>query len=287
MHPYLQLEIGDPDNIRGRVVMHVEPDTNHLLEVNGPALQEALYSELLNGRLVALNLFEPFYVRSRSLPNAWSRDQLVEHCQKEILDLVDVQTLDPEYEKGTDVLLEQAIARYTTIYREKAYRRVLQGLFQDVFHLRKRVVAQEYYGPLFQLAYWMCQLTCARRNTDKVEMSYGENMLNQLRGQLPVLDMTRIVHTLACGDAGEWYEVANYVDTLFLTLKKHYPLPLANGNLLTVNNESSSWIEEPPASIMEEYFLALLREEYERAMDLRPLFESNPISESLEGCSNS
>jgi hypothetical protein len=286
MHPYLQLEIGDPDDVRGRAVIHMEPKTNKLLDINGTALQEAIYTEILGGRLVALNLFEPFYVKIGEAGLSLSHERIPEFCKKECRDLVYACGPEDEELSEPEVWLEQAIARYTTIYREKIYCRVVGNLVQDVFHVCKRAAAQTYYEYLFKLAAWICQATCARRNRDSVELCYAKKRLNELRTHIAVLDVKKIIHAVTKGDAGAWYEIANYVDMFFLTLKKHYPLPLANGNILALNSETMASLEESQTALLEEYFHALLREEYEKAMELKPLLEVSHISESLEGCSN-
>ena len=293
MGPYLELEIGDRNLVRGRAIISVErtdvhpnPTTQRLLEIDGASLKEAIYSEILGGRLISLDLFEPFFVNIAYPTGNLNHEECRKFASQDSRDLVYLPATDLE-QIAPERALEQLIARYTTLYKEATYLRVAQQIANELFHLRKRSVTQFYYDHLLNLACWICIFTRARREEIADVIFPAQEAIQALQPKLLLLDMKKIGHTLQAGNAASWYEMANYVDAFFLTLKKHFPMALENGNYMEVKQEGLTWLSEGVPALLEDYFLALLREEYEKAKELKVLIEECHTSQSLEGRANS
>jgi hypothetical protein len=289
MRPYLQLKLGNVEAARGRAVICIEnQESMHsryvqkLVDIDGTALKEDIYKEILKGRLVLMDIFEPFYVRVSDLEPNLDYPALIGFAQNELRDVIWEKTDSVEKAVLPESLLEQIVARYTTIYRENVYLRVTRQLGDELFHLRKRVAVQRQYDAILHVAYLIHSFTRARREA----ISLDPEEILSFQSEIPFVDLKKIAQALTRGDASEWYEMAHYVDTFFLTLKKHYPLPLGNGNCLETGKECLVWLSEGLPALLEEYFLALLREEYEKAIEWKLLIEEHHTSQSLEGCSN-
>ena len=182
--------------------------------------------------------------------------------------------------------MEQALARYTTLYREKIYIRQAQQLASYVFRSSRRTKFQGLYITVFRLAELIAEMSVACRNQDRIEMDYYGELICAQQKNLPYLDLKRIARALEEGDGLQWQEIATCVDSFFLTLKKHYPFPLDYDIHLSLKANAIAWLSEELPALYEEYFIALLHEEYEKAADLKQAIDSYYASQSLEGCAD-
>jgi len=294
----LEFEIGYREDARGNALVYI-PGTKEnqtliatTVNIDGAKLKEAISSEILEGRLILLDVFEPLYVAVTPLEENLPHEKLVELAKKDARDLIycDISQNDhrelAEVGKESEVWIDPLIAQYTTIYRENVYLRAVRELDDEVFHLRKRVDVQFYYSGLFKMAYWICYGARARREQDLSGLAWAQKNIQNLHPHMPVLNISKVTQSLESGDGVDWEEMANYVDAFFLTLKKYYPFPLRSGIHLQVKKENLAWLSEGLPNIYEDYFLALLKEDYEKASGLMNLLKSHSNSQSLEECSS-
>jgi hypothetical protein len=250
----------------------------------GIALREAIYNECLEGRLIAMDIFEPFFLSSTPLDKNLSEQEIVELAKKELRDVLPIQIAHLEQEVLSEAAIEQVIARYITLYKENCYLRVVHDFTNNIFRTQRRNKVQPLYVALFKLAGRICSMTHARREEDTIELDYYAYLIKELQKDIPFLDMKKITTILENGTCAQWQEMADYVDIFFLTLKQHYPLPLEINLHFTVKESLLAWLKEEPPSMYEEYFLSLLQEEYKKARTLKQAIDTYHASQSIKEC---
>ena len=294
MSPYLEFEVGNMNEVRGRALLCLvqEREDQHtkqvglikLVDINGTKLKEDILAEIIEGRLIAIDIFEPFYTKDVYLKEKMSYKEVLDFCEREKRDLV-IEQIAP-FEEGilSEATIERMLAKYTTIYRENLYLRIVQGFADEIFRFGRRLKKQNYYVGVFQLAYWMCLLGRARRDENIADVDYFKAHIQNVSASIPILNIKRILCSLILGNGKDWQDIADYLDAFYLTLKRHYPIPLKNSEFLRVNKGNVDWLNEGVANQYEEYFLALMNENYEKAMILKETFENRYSSEYLSDC---
>ncbi|NUM34641.1 MAG: hypothetical protein HUU50_08860 [Candidatus Brocadiae bacterium] len=282
---YLNFAIGNVEDARGRAFLYVQdanstyPIIKRTIDIDGASLKEALYHEIKDGRLILPDVFEPFFVKVSCLDKGLSFQEVADYGKKEQRDIIFLALENQEQER----LLEQGIARYTTIVRENIYLRLIRQLTNEIFHKKRRIPTQPIYVALLKLAEWICLITRSRREDNHVEVAYFSNLIQNLQKDLPQLNLQKIIPALTQGDACLWHEIADYIDVFFLTLKENYPLALETDALFTVKQDCTSWLLEEIPALYHEYFLALLQEKYEKALQLKHAIDTHHSSQPLEG----
>ena len=291
MSPYLDFQVGNSYQVRGRALLYIQDKQRKqvitpqkLIEINGAALKEAMYNEFLNGRLIFMDVFEPFFVTTSPLERTMSSEELIKFARAESRDLIPLPTDHLEQETISEVVMEQAVARYITLYREKIYTRLAEQLSGEVFRSTRRTKFQAIYVALFRLAQLIVEMASACRNKDQIEIDYYDELIIEHQKSLPYLDLKKIAQVLKEGDGLQWQEIGTGIDSFFLTLKKHYPFPIDYDIYLAVKDSTLAWLREEIPSLYEDYFIALLNEEYEKAAELKNAIDSHYASQSLEGC---
>ena len=284
---YLNFAIGNVEDARGRAFLYVQdanaiknPIIKRTVDVDGASLKEALYNEIKDGRLVLPDVFEPFFVTVSCLDKSLSLEEMADYSKKEQRDMISLFLEDQDQER----LIEQGIARYTTIVRENIYLRLIRQLTNEIFHKKRRIPTQPIYVGLFKLAEWICLVTRSRREDNQIEVAYFINLIQNLQKDLPQLNLQKIIPSLTQGNACLWHEIADYIDVFFLTLKENYPLALETDALFTVKEDCTGWLAEETPALYHEYFLALLQEKYEKALELKHAIDTHHSSQPLEGC---
>lgn len=287
MTEYLAIDVGDMGNTRGRAFIYVKEQTRadarylpKLVDINTTSLREAIDTELYEGRLIAQDILDPYAV---FLPfsKTMAYPELLEYARQEKLDLLAVQ-VSGTGQIAVEAAVEQTVARYTTVCRENIYLRSVQSLADEVFRLRKKFSHQDYYVGLYRLAYWIGRITRAMRKEDELDLDWSREQMQEMYRDIPAIDVKRIAQIMEGRQGSEWVEMATYLDSFYLTLKKHYPLMLNGGNSLSVKKESLAWLEEGFPAQLEEYFLAVLSEQYEKAIELKQIL-GHSHSKSLRG----
>lgn len=289
MNSHLVFEIGSAEEARGRATVYLPPRSEpgegvvRLLEVDGVALKEAIWTELLEGRLIAPDVFEPFYVRVEPFPDGGSASQVMDFSHKDYRDLL-VPGISP-IDESPEFTMERMVAAYTTLFRENIYLRLTWQLANEVFQARKRVPVQAQYVGFYKLAFWICSMNRALRMNDGAKIAVCRKEILLLQPEIFVFDIASIAETLEKGSGKDWLETASCIDCFFLALKKHFPIHLG-GSYVHTKKEPLGWLEEDRAALLEEYFLSVCSEQYERAAELKQLIHVRCASRPLNGCSN-
>ena len=115
--PYLPIQIGNNESVRGRALISIEVSRSpqkfihSLVDVDGSKLKEDLVEELLNGKLISLDIFMPSYVRTRSLEKDLSLAEARQLAERESRDLVTVY-FDEMQSSFPEIVNEQMNSRY-------------------------------------------------------------------------------------------------------------------------------------------------------------------------------
>ncbi len=275
MNPYLQLELGDNEKPRGRTLICVlNPDQETIHEVkqfdiNGSKLKEAIFDEILQGRLIALDIFDPIYVKLR--PREFSLEEgetLVDLAEKESKDLIVICAPENE-EFMAEMAIEQIVVRYANVYKENIYRRVLEDLIRETFRCRKNNWATKYYVGLFRVAQTICSVSKSIREKDQINIDFYTNLLNSYQDGIPFLSIEQIQDKLLAGDGQKWQEMADYIDSFFLSIKKDFPLALSELVELSNNENSEKLLKEELFALYYDFFHHLFEEDYERATTVK------------------
>lgn len=243
-------------------------------------MKEALYNEIKDGRLILPDVFEPFFVSISSMDITLSLEDMIAYSNKDQRDMISL-SLENQAE---DRIIEQGIARYTTIVKENIYLRLIHQLANEIFRKKRRFPIQPIYVSLFKLAEWICLITRCRREDNQIEVAYFSNLIQNLQKDLPQLNLQKMIPSLTQGNACLWHEIADYIDVFFLTLKENYPLVLESDFFFTVKKDCIVWLKEEIPALYREYFLALLQEKYEKALELKHAIDVYHASQPLEGC---
>lgn len=274
INPYLVFEYGNNNKAKGRAIFYIKDvNTAIFLNVNGTALKEKIYEEIISGRLVVPEMFEPLYLTVSNLDKKLSFEELEQLAKLESRDLI---TLPLNYEKiNKDIALEEAKARYITICKEVIYLRLIKKMVNEIFHKNKTSIAQSMYVNILKLVEFIYEARRSRRNEDEVELDYFLNLIEKLKDQIPFLNFKTVICALKSGDIKQWHSMADYIDSYFVSLKKFYPLLLENNVILTINKETEDWISKGMPQLYFSYFLALFDEKYEQAKKLKQRIKSN------------
>lgn len=290
MSPYLNFSIGNREDTRGRAFLFIEDKDKQevhalkTIDIDGIALKEALYNEIKEGRLILPDIFEPFFVVTGNRDISLSYSEMQELAKQEQRDLVFVSIENEKEAAHPEIAMEKGIARYTTLFRENITLRLLRQTTNEIFHRKRRIPTQPIYVATFKLAELICLLTRSRREGNRMEVEYFSKLMEDLQKNIPQINLQKIIPLLAEGDGCQWQEIAEYVDVFYLTLKENYPFPLEFDVFLNVKAESLEWLKEEPMSLYHEYFVALLQEKYEKALELKQAIDTYHSSQSLEGC---
>ncbi len=284
---YLHFATGNIEDARGRAFFYVQdsekvknPIIKRAIDIDGASLKEALYNEIKDGRLILPDVFEPFFVSISSMDITLSLEDMIAYSNKDQRDMISL-SLENQAE---DRIIEQGIARYTTIVKENIYLRLIHQLANEIFRKKRRFPIQPIYVSLFKLAEWICLITRCRREDNQIEVAYFSNLIQNLQKDLPQLNLQKMIPSLTQGNACLWHEIADYIDVFFLTLKENYPLVLESDFFFTVKKDCIVWLKEEIPALYREYFLALLQEKYEKALELKHAIDVYHASQPLEGC---
>jgi len=271
MKPYLDFESGDSENVRGRallVIYNSRIKLSKLVDINTTALKEALHEEILRGRLMSTELFEPFYLHMRDYNNVATDEDLKIFARKESRDLI-IHRMDvDESHLLPEAILEQMVARYMTLCRENIYIRLLHQMGNDLFSKKRQYKGCSYYIALFKVVTAISCIVRARRENDRIETEYYCNQLLKLQPDLPFLQLEYIKKVLLFGDTSQAQEMADYVDIFFLSIKKDYPCSY-NQDVFFSIEKAKAWMEEERPNLIYNYFHALFSEDYKKAQNLK------------------
>lgn len=286
MSSYLQLRIGDSENPRGRALVFIHnPENNSVssksVNIDGAALKEALFDELLQGRIIATDLFEPSFVKVRPVKETITVDNVEEFCRKESRDLIFINL---ESDVLAEVLVEQMVVRYTSVYRENIYLRLLEQTSGEIFRKQPCYSRSSFYVALFKLAKYICLTARARRDNENVDMYFYADEMLSWQQELSILNFSYIKETLFSGSGKDWHDMANYVDMFYMSLKKDFPCVLSDAIKFSISKTSEEWMKEEFNSLYYEFFHALFQENYEKAISLKEDIDNFNASQSLNGC---
>ena len=200
MTSYLDFEIGEKENVRGRALFYTSGKEAKSIDIDGASLKEAMYRELLEGRLIGMDIFEPFFVTSKTLDKNLSFQELTQLAKKESRDLLLVSIASPEQELDSETMLERAIAQYTTLYREAIYIRLTQQMANEIFRRKRCSQVHSVYVVLFKLASRICLMLKGIREEDDGEVTYQIDRIREFQKDIPFLDIKRILQVLESGD---------------------------------------------------------------------------------------
>ncbi len=270
----LKFTIGNLEQSRGRALFYQdragtqEKRLVQSIDIDGIGLKEALDQEIREGRLILPEVFEPVFVKITPLDQTLSWEKINQLAQKEFRDVVEVPIQEFEDPGLLEVELERSVGQYVNHYKESAYSRLLYQLTRDLFRIR-HLAHQNTYIALFQLAHYIYGMTRARREQNSIDLEYFGKQILSFQENLPYLCLKHIQKVLQSGDSRQWAEMADYIDTFYLTLKLAYPIFLENRLWFSVNKDTSEWLKQELPSLYQDYFLALLQENYERAGEIK------------------
>lgn len=289
MSPYIVFELGSIENVRGRAFLYIKDQEDQslkfytLVDIDGIKLKEAIYKEILDGKLISMDVFEPFFVSTTKLENDFSYEEIKNFAQKESRDLIPLEISHLEKETISEAIIEQGIARYTTIYRENIFLRLLHQLGNEIFHKNRRMKNYLLYVSLFRLTEAICLMGKARRKDETIEIDYYEARMNSMAEELPFLDIKKIICALKLGNGIQWKEIADYIDAFYLSLKSISPFYLGD-IIFGVSQENKEWLKQELPGMYKEYFSALFEQNYEVAKEIKQLIDSYKSNQYSKGC---
>lgn len=270
----VKFDYGSAEEARGRALLYLDDKVGNsekqllkTIDINGTSLKEAIHDEILAGRLIMPEVFEPIYVNVNQLDKKLYWDQLIDFAKKEFRDVLPIPREELE-ESFSELSMEQAITQYTNIYKENIYLRSIQELIRELFHRRREYRYQPVYVALFELASLMWQMNRARRDENTTDLDFFQQQIVALQSQLPMLCLKQISEVLRTGNARQWMEMSDFVDAFYLTLKQQQPLTF-DFLRFSVKQEVEEWLHQETTSLYQEYFTALFQEDYERACELK------------------
>lgn len=271
----VKFDFGSAEEARGRALLYLDDKVGNsekqllrTIDINGTSLKEAIQEEILSGRLIMPEVFEPVFVNVNNLNKKFCWDQIIEFAKKEFRDVVPIEVEGLSKDSFSELAIEQAISQYTTIYKENVYLRSIQELVREIFHRRRESAFQPIYVALFELASLMWRMIRARREDNATDIEFFYQQILNLQPQLPMLCLRHISEVIKSGKAKQWIEMGDFVDAFYLTLKQQQPL-LLDSLTFSVKQDIQEWLHQETTSLYQEYFTALLQEDYERAGELK------------------
>jgi hypothetical protein len=286
MKPYLDFESGDSQNVRGRALLVIYNSgikLSKLVDINTTALKEALHEEILRGRLVSTEVFEPFFLQMRDYNNPATDDEWKLFAKKEGRDLIVHEIAPDESHLLPEAILEQIVARYMTLCRENIYIRLLHQMGNDLFSKKRQYKGCKYYITLFKIAGTISCIIRATRENDRMEVAHYCERLTGFQQEIPFLQLEYIKKVLLSGNGRKAQEMADYVDIFFLSLKKDFPCSY-NQDVYFSIEKAKDWMEEEWPVLLYNYFHALFAEDYKKAQTLKQKIDHYALCALKETC---
>lgn len=279
--PYLPIQTGSNESIRGRALISIETTRSpqkfihSSIDINGHLLKEDLVDELLYGKLISLDIFTPSYVRTQFLNKKLPLNQLRNFAKKESRDLV-VVYFDDIKNSSAEVVNKQMNSRYVRYYYEDVYMRILESMANQIFHNQRRYPYSQYYIALFKISQLICLLFRSIKENDGAKQFY-QNKIVKYQESLPFLDLTYLVNILDSHKIQEAQKAIEGIDVLYVALKKHYSCPYSKETFFEVNKDTNEWLEKGLANLYYRFFKCLFQEDYKQAGILQ-----QELKESIE-----
>ena len=284
--PYLPIQYGDVDNLRGRAVIAIEVSrepqkfAHSIIDINGTKLKEDLADAIVSGRLIVPDIFIPSYVRTKTLNREMSIQQLRDFAQQEFRDLV-VVYFDEINNKLAEAMHEQMSTRYLMRYYEAVYLRILESMSNEIFRHHSRYTYSSYYVTLFRIAQVICLLGRATKEKNG-SVEYYKNEIRNYQDQITILDLNKLTDVLTGKNGLEAQKAIEGLDALFLSLKTDYPCCYSGDVFFSLNKEAKEWLSQGLPQLYYRFFHSLFFEDYEQASILHQEIDNFENTSSIK-----
>ncbi|WP_372367758.1 hypothetical protein [Candidatus Uabimicrobium sp. HlEnr_7] len=282
--PYLPIQYGDVDNLRGRVIIAIEVSHNpqkfahSIIDINGTTLKEDLTDAIVYGRLIVPDVFIPSYVKTKTLNRDMSIQQLREFAQKEFRDLV---VVDFDEISNGEVVNEQMSTRYLMSYYEGIYLRILESMSNEIFHNYRRYTYSGYYIAMFKIAQLICLLARSIKEQNGSQEYYKHEIL-KYQDRITILDLNKLTNVLTGNNGLEAQKAMEGLDSLFLSLKKDYSCCYSGDVFFSLDKGAQEWLSQGLPQLYYRFFHSLFLEDYEQASILHQEIDNFENTSSIK-----